>query len=271
MRPLHGIHFAWLLCLATGCASVGNGFGLFPSDRHKMLDSTKDLARSMPNAPDIPRELDKRVAPPYTVEPGDVLLVQSADVDSPVRLSGDQPVLPDGTIQLGKYGRLMVAGHTIEEIEVMVREQVSRQARDAGVLIVRLVNRTSKVYYVVGEVNAPGIFVLNGRETVLDAVLLAGGLTDRAAPDKVILSRPTAPDSCRIVLPVCLREIIQQGDTTTNYQLEAGDRVFVPSRSMWEDHPWLPSRTCPACGPKPGPCVPPGIARPCSYGAAPGS
>ena len=48
-------------------------------------------------------------------------------------------------------------------------------------------------------------------------------------------SRPTSPDSCRIVLPVDYNAIVQLGDTTTNYQIRAGDRVFVPTRSMWED------------------------------------
>jgi polysaccharide export outer membrane protein len=245
MRKLRSAHLAWLACLLAGCSTAANGFGLFPSERHRMLDSTRDMARAVPGPPNVPRELDKQVAPPYVVEPGDVLLVLPGDLDSPIRLSGDQPVLPDGTIQLGRYGRVQVAGHTVEEIEALVRDVIGKQTRDAGAITVRLVNRTSKVYYVVGEVNAPGIFTLNGRETVLDAVLLAGGLTDRAAADRVILSRPTPPDTSRIVLPVCLRQIIQQGDTTTNYQLEAGDRVFVPSRNFWDDHPWFSKKDAP--------------------------
>ena len=48
------------------------------------------------------------------------------------------------------------------------------------------------------------------------------------------MSRPTSPDSCRLVLPICYLEIVQHGDTTTNYQLAPGDRIFVPSRSPWE-------------------------------------
>jgi polysaccharide export outer membrane protein len=99
---------------------------------------------------------------------------------------------------------------------------------------VRLVNRASKVYYVLGEVNTPGSYPLAGRETVLDAVVAAGWLTDRAAPDRVILSRPTTPGAEPCVLPVCLRHIVQLGDTTTNYQLQPGDRVFVPSLCLGE-------------------------------------
>jgi hypothetical protein len=42
------------------------------------------------------------------------------------------------------------------------------------------------------------------------------------------------PDGCRIVLPVCYRQIVQLGDTTTNYQLQPGDRIYVPAMSFWE-------------------------------------
>jgi hypothetical protein len=166
-----------------------------------------------------------------------------------VRLPGDQPVLPDGTINLGRYGRLGVAGKTVDEIEADVRALVQAQAqaqaqdkdkdkekdKEVGPITVRVVTRLSKVYYVLGEVNAPGAFPLNGRETVLDAILAAGGLTERASRQNIILSRPTHPNSCRVVLPVCYPQIVQLGDTTTNYQIAPGDRIFVASRTCWEE------------------------------------
>src|SRR5262249_18970851 len=161
--------------------------------------------------------------------PGDVLLVQPVDLDSPARIPGDQPVLPDGTINLGRYGRVLVAGRTVDEIETLVRGVVETQTKNAGAISVRVVTRVSKAFYVLGEVNAPGSFTLNGRETVLDGIVAAGGLTDRASRRNIILSRPTAPDSCRLVLPVCYSEIVQVGDTSTNYQLTPGDRIYVPS------------------------------------------
>jgi len=139
-----------------------------------------------------------------------------------------------------------VAGKTVEEIETAVRALVQAQTKDAGPITVRVVTRQSKVYYVLGEVNAPGAFTLNGRETVLDAILAAGGLTDRASRKNIILSRPTAPCSPRVVLPVCYQEIVQLGDTGTNYQIAAGDRIYVASKTCWED--LQPHKTCPPCG-----------------------
>src|SRR5207244_3519626 len=96
--------------------------------------------------------------------------------------------------------------------------------------------RVSKVYYVLGEVNAPGSFTLSGRETVLDGILAAGGLNERASRRNIILSRPTHPDSCRVVLPICYYEIVQLGDTSTNYQLAPGGGRRAGAAARPDDH-----------------------------------
>jgi polysaccharide biosynthesis/export protein len=238
----------------TSCSSSsGNILGL-GSPGNRLIDQAKYLRSSYPYPLPIPRELDKRIALPYVVEPGDVLLVQPTNLDSPVRLPGDQTVLPDGTIQLGRYGQILVAGKTIAQIEADVRSQVEGQTKDAGPITARLVTRVSKVYYVLGEVNAPGAFPLQGRETVLDAIIAAGGLNDRASRKFITLSRPTHVDSCRVVLPICFNEIVQLGDTATNYQIAAGDRIFVPTRSHDDCGR---KKVCPPCGRPQVPCPAP--------------
>jgi polysaccharide biosynthesis/export protein len=242
---------AWsvALLMLTGCTTAsGTRFTLFP-EGHPLLESTKALRQRESLLP-LPRELDKHSLPPYTVEPGDVLLVMSPEHEPPaeeaaippeknppppIRIPSDQPVLPDGSINLGRYGRLIVSGKTMEEIEGMIRTTVHAQIkRDPGFISVRIITRESKVYYVLGEVNTPGSFTLKGRETVLDAILAAGGLNERASRENITLTRPTPPNSCRIVLPICWHNITQQGDTTTNYQIMPGDRILVPSRSACE-------------------------------------
>jgi polysaccharide export outer membrane protein len=224
-----------LLLITAGCSSLtgGKGFSLFPQG-HKLTNDAKAMRAANIGPLALPRELEKQPLAPYVVEPGDVLLVQPVELDSPARLPGDQPILPDGTIHLGKYGQLMVMGRTVAEIEQMVKEAVEAKTKEAGFISVRLVSRQSKVYYVVGEVNAPGAFPLQGRETVLDAIMAAGGLTDQASANNIILSRPSHPADCRMVLPIRYKDIVQLGDTTTNYQIAPGDRVFVPSRTMSE-------------------------------------
>lgn len=240
---------AGLLITVGGCTSGGNA--LFPND-HRLLPEAKDVAESM--RPADPRELSKMVLEAFYVQPGDVLLLEVLDLESDVRLPADQPVMVDGSIDLGAYGRIIVAGMTIEQIEVAVTAAVQSLHPDQTIkpINVRLSTAESAVYYVLGEVNAPGSYPLIGRETVLDGIVVAGGLSDRASECQVILSRPTPPGSCRIVLPVCYDRVVQLGDTSTNYQLRPGDRIFVGTRTFcesikfWEhgcDH--CPNGACP--------------------------
>jgi protein involved in polysaccharide export with SLBB domain len=240
--------------LLAGCSVSGNGLTLFP-EGHKLLDSARSVRQTASEPLPLPRELDKRVLPPYVVEPGDSLLVQPTNLDSPVRIPADQPVVLDGTIDLGRYGRVIVAGRIAPEIEALVRETIRAQDKDPGVIAVRIVSRVSKVYYVLGEVNAPGSFPLAGRETVLDGIIAAGGLNERASRTNIILSRPTPPGSCRVVLPVCYGEIVQLGDTTTNYQLAPGDRIYVPTRQS--HNLFHKKEDGPPCGGSQVPCAAP--------------
>lgn len=246
------VYFLPALCAvlpSIGCSTVGGAFGITPP-AHKLTDTAEAFRQTGGVAP-LPRELNKSLLPTYVVEPGDTLLVLPARLDSPLRLPGDQVVLQDGTIDLGEFGRPVVAGQTVAQIEAQVQQAIAAKAKDKeeSLVNVRLVGRVSKVFYVLGEVNAPGAFPLSGRETVLDGIIAAGGITRAANTKKVILSRPTPPDGCRVVLPVCYNNIVQLGDTSTNYQLMPGDRIFIPSRGMLDDIPCLQKRRDPG-----GPC-----------------
>lgn len=238
----------------TGC-SVGQALGL-TTPRYMLMPEAEQFRNGAVPPPAAARELAKTPLAEYLVEPGDVLLVQPVELDSPVRLAADQPILPDGTIELGEYGRPVVMGKTVPTVEVEVKALVRAKEKKDVPLTVRLIGRQSKVFYVLGEVNAPGSFPLVGRETVLDGLMAAGGLTRAAQEKKILLVRPTHPEGCREVLPVCYPQIVQLGDTTTNYQLRPGDRIFVPSQGMLESlFPSTAKTTAPCCGPQ-APCHP---------------
>jgi hypothetical protein len=66
----------------------------------------------------------------YVIEPPDVLrIVPSSDVDrSKVTVGGIYRVEWDGTIDLGKYGRLFVAGLTAELAQLKVAHVVTKEA-----------------------------------------------------------------------------------------------------------------------------------------------
>lgn len=266
-------------CLAvaqSGCRTAASMGLPISAGSHSLLSHAKDLRQTIGHPQDVPTELAKLTLPAHRMEAGDVLVVEPNDFNSPVRLSSDQTVQQDGTIELGAYGRLQVAGLSAEEIQAQVQDVVTNQEtakhlnrialashRDAeqsggpptdevdyGVTV-RLVNKESDLFYVMGEVNAPGSYPLVGHETVLDAIIAAGGLSDRSNDHKIILTRPQSPGHPRTILPVCYQQILQLGDVSTNYQLRPGDRIYVPSLTLWEDVKQSLSvgdeRSCPHC------------------------
>lgn len=78
---------------------------------------------------------------------------------------------------------------------------------------------------VLGEVRQPGSFVLREQMGVLDVLAMAGSTTDRAALDRVTLSRQNEDQ-------VLIEEIdvakLQQTGTGRDISLQAGDVLFVP-------------------------------------------
>ncbi|MCO8121639.1 polysaccharide export protein [Stieleria sp. TO1_6] len=220
-----------LLPVLAGCSALG--FSSYPV-AHIMTDDTKAVLASTPGMPNVPRELAKEVLPDHYLQPGDEVLLETVSDDTDIRLPADQQVMADGTIDLGAYGRVVVASLTLEQAEAAIQQSLADQSDESVAVNVRMIQPIHR-YYVIGEVNSPGAYPLSGHETVLDAILEAGGLTTRASACDLLLARPTQPCSCRVTLPVCYRAITQLGDTTTNYHLQPGDRIFVARQSMHEE------------------------------------
>ncbi len=233
------------LIACSGCSSLG--LTLWPSQL-PLLDKAKEFAArsSVPSGLDV--ELAKQPLSEYFIEPGDRLLIEPVELDSKFVATGDQEVKVDGSVDLGRYGRIRVSGMTVEQIEVAVNEQILSVSGDREVVNVQLLESNAAEVYVLGAVGSPGAFDIKGNETVLDVILMAGGLTSKASPCDIILVRPTGDCECRIVQRVCFRQITQLGDVTTNYQIQPGDRVVVGERTLHEELAfWKQSTECPCC------------------------
>ncbi len=87
----------------------------------------------------------------------------------------------------------------------------------------------AQLLYVVGEVQKPGGYVLNERDSlsVLQAVALAGGLTQRAAPKKARILHQEADQATRTESPTNVYKILN--GQAPDVQLHADDVLFVPN------------------------------------------
>jgi polysaccharide biosynthesis/export protein len=151
------------------------------------------------------------------------------------RIEGEHLVTPDGTVNLGSYGNVYVAGMTVAAVKGAIEEHLTQYLEDPEVSV-DVFSYNSKRYYVITEGAGLGegvnTFPVTGNETVLDAISQIQGL--RQVSSKTIWIARPAPDGagCDQILPVNWREITRGGATATNYQILPGDRVFIAEDKM---------------------------------------
>jgi polysaccharide export outer membrane protein len=149
------------------------------------------------------------------------------------QVRGTHLVRPDGTIHLGGYGCVYVAGLSLNEIKVAVERHLSQYVDDPEISV-DVLGYNSKVYYVIYDGAGYGQTVvrlpITGKDTVLDAISQVQGLSQVASKKHIWVARPApAQHACLQVLPVDWRAITEGGATNTNYQLFPGDRIYVGS------------------------------------------
>jgi len=150
-------------------------------------------------------------------------------------ITGEHLVAPDGTVNLGSYGSIYVAGLTLAEATAAVNEHLSQQLDNPQVSM-SVFAYNSKVYYVVTEGAGLGDtvarFPITGNETVLDALTQVNGLS-RVSSKRIWIARPMLGGAgCDAILPVNWREITASGATASNYQVLPGDRIFIAQDSL---------------------------------------
>lgn len=145
-------------------------------------------------------------------------------------IAGEHLVAPDGTVNLGAYGRVRVVGMTLEEAKAAIEEHLSTRF-DKPEVAVDVFGYNSKVYYVVIQGAGLGdqIFQLpiKGNETVLDALSQVQGLSGSQSTRMWVARPGTNECGGDQVMPVDWLGITQRGDIATNYQILPGDRMYI--------------------------------------------
>jgi len=209
---------------------------------------------------DAPRELAKVTLPAYVIEPPDVLQIdvakwevnpntkqilkeQSPQPLKPQVISGPHQIKPDGTVHLGVYGSVQVAGLTLDEARDAIKGFLGYwfgYSPEAFAVSVDVLSMNSKVVYVITDGGGYGETVIrlpiNGSDTVLDAIGNVAGLPPVASKRHIWVARRGpygGPEGCPDqILPVDWHAITKLGDTRTNYQIMPGDRVYVMAKPI---------------------------------------
>ncbi len=209
-----------------------------------------------------PRELQKAILPPYVIEPPDVLLIDTITGVEAQKVRGQHLVRPDGTISLGIYGSVLVAGLTLDQakdaIARVIFERIRprpddpvpddpklKEAYEAAKkttlrdvldnLSVDVLAYNSKKVYVITDGGGYGEQIVplpfTGNDTVLDALGQINGLPAVSSKRHIWVARRSLGGQPQI-LPVDYIGVTQRADHTTNYQLFPGDRVYVRAEKI---------------------------------------
>jgi polysaccharide biosynthesis/export protein len=156
---------------------------------------------------------------------------------------GEHLVRPDGTVSLGTYGCVYVAGLTVSQAKCEIEKHLSKYFLNPQVAV-DVFAYNSKVYYVVFDGGGYGMqvlpFPITGNETVLDAIARVSGLAPVSSVHRIWVARPSpVGHCCDQVLPVDWLAIVKGGSTTSNYQLFPGDRVYVDADCLIKVDNWV--------------------------------
>jgi len=140
----------------------------------------------------------------------------------------------DGTFDFPYLGHVKAAGLTARQLEMDLKKRLDTDWVKNPQVTVDLEQFASKRVLVGGRVRNPSSYPFAGRLTVVDALLLAGSITDdagdrafiiRANPDGSVPSADQVSEAAKIY--VDLHNLLDAGDLSENYTLNDGDYVFV--------------------------------------------
>lgn len=167
--------------------------------------------------------------PDYIVGPQDVITVR---IYGEEKLSGKMRIDNDGSFPFEYLGRVKAEGMTTAQIEAYLAKALGDGYLRNPQVSVEVVEYRSKNVFVTGEVRSPNKYSLQGNSTLMDALTLAGSITQNAgnwvqithARQGVQVLGPSA--SVEYDMRVNLRDI--QTGKAQNIKLRDGDTIFVP-------------------------------------------
>lgn len=164
------------------------------------------------------------------------LQVTLEDAETPQPIDGEHLVRPDGRVALGIYGDVYLAGLTLPEARIAVKQLLEANGIQDPKVSVDVAAYNSKLYYVITDGGGFGEAVTRlqytGNETVLDAIAQIQGLPE-VSSKKIWIARPGAAGSGSTqILEVAWEDIAALGQTATNYQVLPGDRIYIQADKL---------------------------------------
>ncbi len=160
----------------------------------------------------------------YVLDVQDVLTIS---VLQPDPFSVELIVAPDGSITFPYIGTVSVKGLTLMQTQENIQKGLMDYMK-YPVVSVSLKQSKSLTFFVFGEVQRPGSYILEKDTTVLKAITTAGGFTRVASTDNVKVVRQAAGGATS-ALTVDV-DALMNGASTVDEKVGQGDVITVSKR-----------------------------------------
>jgi polysaccharide biosynthesis/export protein len=170
----------------------------------------------------------------YRIQPGDSLAL---DFYMNAEFNDTATVDPNGKITLRMVGPIQAAGLTPDQLASSIDKAYQNELRNPGA-VVHLNNLPNRQIYVEGEVTKPGAFPLQPGMTVVQALALAGGVTDNSDAESSLLIRRDAcgqPQGTAVDLAAATK----QPGSAEDVALMPRDVVVVPRSKIANVDLWV--------------------------------
>ena len=153
-------------------------------------------------------------------------------VYSAPELSGSVRVESDGCIRLPMVQkRIQAAGLFPDELEdAITKELIDEMVLVRPIVTISIVEYRSRPITVSGAVRNPSTFQVVGTTTLLDAISMAGGLTENAGSEILISHRTQTAGITEpaVTERIKARSLLDGDDPAVNVTLEGGENIRVP-------------------------------------------
>jgi len=164
----------------------------------------------------------------YVLQPPDEVQVHCSEV--PEIDQQRQRIRPDGKISFEDLGEIVAAGRTPAQLANILRGKVLELYKLEGdkPIDIRIAAFQSKVFYVLGQVMAPGPKIYTGRDTALTAIAHAR-LNPMAWKERIQVIRPSRDRSVKPkIFEVNFDRMVAHGEISKDVLLQEGDIIYVP-------------------------------------------
>jgi len=164
-------------------------------------------------------------ASPFTLGPGDVIDIEILGLRAN---RASTLVGPDGRIYFFLLPGLDVWGLSLDETRSLLERELGRYLQTPPQVSVGLRSVGSKRIWLLGRLNAPGLYPLSTPMTLLEAVALAGGPVSSGATDLADLKNGFVVRHGQAVT-LDFESLLRTGDLSQNIYLQADDLLYLPS------------------------------------------